>query len=409
MTAAEAAALLGVKRTTLYAYASRGRVRTVPIAGSRERRYARGDLERLRSRSDARAGHTAVAASALRWGEPVLDTAISAITSEGPIYRGVPAVELARSGARFEDAVALLWEQAPQPITAAGPGVSERKLVALLPPSARPLEVLPLAVAALGAADPTRFVGGRDAELARARTLLRRVAAALCLPGRSSAMAAVLGAPSLATAALIAGGAAPRRRSVALIDRALVLCADHELNVSTFAARVAASSGADLYACVGAALCALSGPAHGAACDRAAALVAALARPEDALREVRERAARGEVLAGFGHPLSPDGDPRAAMLIEGALELAPRARTVRSVAALRDAVLLAGGPAPTVDHGLVAVCAAVGLGTELAAGLFALARAAGWVAHIREQREAAFLLRPRARFVGDVSATSHHT
>ncbi|MDC0676049.1 helix-turn-helix domain-containing protein, partial [Nannocystis radixulma] len=114
----EAAALLGVKRETLYAYASRGLVRSEPGGAGRERRYSRDDLERLKARRDARSGHGPVAAGALRWGEPVLESALTAIEAAGPRYRGRPAVELAEATS-FEAVAELLWsgvlpEQAPR-------------------------------------------------------------------------------------------------------------------------------------------------------------------------------------------------------------------------------------------------------------------------------------------------------
>src|SRR5689334_10551346 len=112
ISGAEAAALLDVKRETLYAYASRGLIRTVPGEDARSRRYHRGDLDRLRARSRARAGHAAVAAGALRWGEPVLDTAITAITAAGPLYRGIAATELAGKMS-FETVAELLWSGPP--------------------------------------------------------------------------------------------------------------------------------------------------------------------------------------------------------------------------------------------------------------------------------------------------------
>src|SRR5690349_18461990 len=108
----EAAALLEVKRETIYAYAGRGLIRTVPGEDARSRRYHRGDLDRLRARSRARAGHAAVAAGALRWGEPVLDTAITAITTAGPMYRGTAATDLA-SKMPFEPVAELLWSTEP--------------------------------------------------------------------------------------------------------------------------------------------------------------------------------------------------------------------------------------------------------------------------------------------------------
>src|SRR5882672_11758453 len=107
--ARSAARHLGIAVRSLYAYVSRGVVRSMPGSRGRPRLYALADLERLRTRRDARAGHGAVAAGALRWGEPVLDSAITAITPRGPAYRGRLATELAASGARFENVAELLW------------------------------------------------------------------------------------------------------------------------------------------------------------------------------------------------------------------------------------------------------------------------------------------------------------
>src|SRR3954464_16089784 len=102
LSAREAAALLDVKAATLYSYVSRGLLTSVPGTHGPSRLYARADVERLRARHVARAGHGAVAAGALRFGEPVLESALTAIDANGPRYRGHSAVELARAGTSFE-------------------------------------------------------------------------------------------------------------------------------------------------------------------------------------------------------------------------------------------------------------------------------------------------------------------
>src|ERR1700761_7112554 len=104
-----AARHLGIDLRTLYAYVSRGRVHSVPAERGRKRLYALADLDRLKVGRDARAGHGAVAAGALRWGEPVLDSAITEITPRGPAYRGRLAVDLAAAGTPFEAVAELLW------------------------------------------------------------------------------------------------------------------------------------------------------------------------------------------------------------------------------------------------------------------------------------------------------------
>ena len=155
------------------------------------------------------------------------------------------------------------------------------------------------------------------------------------------------------------------RRVVAAVDEALVLSADHELNASSFTARVAASAGADLYACVAAALATMSGPRHGGECDRFEALVAEAGEPRRARAVVAARMQRGDPLHGFGHRLYPAGDPRAARLRDVARALARTApaaarATLRTIEALVDAVARAGGEPPALDAGLVAVAVAAG-------------------------------------------------
>ena len=136
LTAREAAERLGVKLPTLYSYASRGLIQSVP-GGPRSRRYRRADLDRLCARRDARAGHGPAAASALQWGEPVLDTRITSISlAHGPQYRGRFAVELAAADVPFEVVADLLWDPASPP-----PGVeldSETPMSVLSTPLAAP-------------------------------------------------------------------------------------------------------------------------------------------------------------------------------------------------------------------------------------------------------------------------------
>jgi len=107
ISAREATRLLGVKAQTLYSYVSRGWVRSTPAARGNERLYVRADVERLKARGQARAGHAAVAAGALRWGEPILSTSISTIRDVGPVYRGHAATDLVRQGASFESVAEL--------------------------------------------------------------------------------------------------------------------------------------------------------------------------------------------------------------------------------------------------------------------------------------------------------------
>jgi len=396
ISADRAARLLGVKPATLYAYVSRGFIRSrssPPGAGGR--RYARADLERHRARSLARKGHAAVASGALSFGEPVLDTRVSNITRDGPAYRGHAAVALAEADTPPERVAELLAhgtlpERTPQvPLDLA----FLYRLRRLVPRDAPPLRAMLLAMIH---AEP------RESDLVWARELVRLLAVSPALARGGQPLRAALSAPTLAGALLAALGrrADPRARRV--MQRALVLSADHELNASTFAARIAAGAGADLAHCLVAALGVLTGARHGGASHRVEAFVAGLERPEHAITRVRECLAVGKAVPGFGHPLYPDGDPRAPPLIAAAEAVRRHLPGVaRALAASREAMRLAGGEGPNLDHALVVVRAALGLPAGSASAIFAVGRAMGYVAHVFEQRASGQLLRPRARYVGE--------
>lgn len=416
LSAREAAAMLGVKLPTVYAYTSRGLIQSVPGGKGRSRRYRRRDLERLCARRDARAGHGPVAAAALRQGEPVMDSSITLISIEqGPIYRGRSAIELAKEGRSFEWVAEGLWsgdwQDRPEPEgwQPNGLGVDVDVLVRALPARVEPLPVLSFVIPLLACHDPGRFSWHPEAVLARARFLLRRSAAILAI-GREDAdprpaVEASLAAPSVAAAVGAAFSLDLTSEEIAVLDQSLVLTADHELNASTFAARVAASTGADVYGCISAALAALSGPRHGGAADRVDALLLEAGPPERVEEVVHDRQRRGEVIEGFAHPIyAPHSDPRGARLLELAAGLRGDRAEVQSVEALVDAMAQGGFGGPSIDVGLVAVSRALGLPAGSATALFALGRTVGWVAHALEQYDAGFLVRPRARYREDAAA-----
>jgi citrate synthase len=210
--------------------------------------------------------------------------------------------------------------------------------------------------------------------------------------------AEVLAAPDVATGVQRALGAPARGRR--LLESALVASADHELNVSSFAARVAASTGADLEACLIAALAAFSGPRHGAESMRVQALVSEAGRPERARSTLLARVRRGEALPGFGHRLYPAGDPRGPLLLSLAAQHVRPARALATLEALVAEAARLGLGVPNLDVGLLGVAHALRLQPWAGQVLFCIGRSAGWIAHVAEQRTSGELLRPRARYVG---------
>ena len=179
---------------------------------------------------------------------------------------------------------------------------------------------------------------------------------------------------------------------------ALVLCADHELNVSAFAARCAASASASPYDVVSAALATLKGSRHGGTTERVSSLFSETAR-RPAADVLANRLRHGESLPGFGHPLYPAGDPRAALLLRLAKASGNEKewQRVRSLARAGTHLL---HDLPNVDFGLVALARCYRLPEHAPLLLFALGRTAGWIAHAIEQYAAGDLIRPRARYVG---------
>ncbi|MGE0328324.1 MAG: citrate/2-methylcitrate synthase, partial [Polyangiaceae bacterium] len=341
LTASEAAALLGVQLPTLYAYASRGKLRSERAPGSaRTRVYPESEVRRLLRSSQARAGHAAAAEGALNWGQPVLSSSITEITEAGPCYRGVSFGELIAKHVPYEAACELLWygdsgererwsEVRLPRASALAPWLRRIRQV----PELGSLEALQLLVPWVALDDPSSHGATAEAERSRGRRLISLLAACLGPAVTSSDLSATLEPQSIASR-VVRGvlGLSGRRAEapIRLINAALIACLDHELNASTFCARVAASAGANLYASVSAGLGALSGPRHGRACDRVEALVHEVQRPSLARRVVEERARLGEQLPGFGHPLYPRGDPRGTLL----LELASRHGKGRSLSVL---------------------------------------------------------------------------
>ena len=381
LSALDAARLLGVSLPTLYSYVSRGLLASVSNGASRRKRYPQEDVLRLAARkNDAkRGGQTAVAA--MHWGLPVLETRISHILDGRLLYRGRDATALAQH-ATLEAAAGLLWDD----------GASDyfRQDAHILPPGlasapdAPPLARAMLAMAMLTPADIAHSLQSGPA-------LMRLLAAALLQTAPSALPLHLQLAQALNADA----------NQTELLRAALVLLADHELNASTFAVRCVASTGASVPAALGAGLAALSGDRHGggsAAARRMLTQALAASDARDAVGAYYMSIA--PEFAGFGHPLYPHGDPRAAYLLGILATLAhehPRLHAILAACATAEELLDAR---PNADLALAAMELAFGWPEGAGMSVFALARSAGWIAHAAEQAASAALIRPRARYIG---------
>ena len=331
LSAEEAAARLGIKRETLYAYVSRGRLRSVAVPGSRERHYRPEDIDALRAIRGAPAGALQPAGEA---GMPTIDSAISLIEDGRLYYRGHDAIRLSDT-ATLEDIALLLWGEFPD-VEPRRPLPRDRIAT---PSGLAIIERCQLRLAAMAAAaDPAAGDQTRGSIARAGHGILRELVA--CVTGRPSS-AMPVHRQLAAHWGLDAAGSD-------LLRRCLVLIADHELNASTFVARCVAGAGAGPCAVVSAALGALS---------------------------------------GIGHPLYPDGDPRAVAILYAASALAPQARRLVN-------------RRPNVDFALAAAAVLLGLPPGAALSLFVVGRTVGWIAHAIEQYESGVLIRPRARYIG---------
>lgn len=351
LPATEVRRRLGVSAQTLYAYVSRGHIRAFQDpSDARKSLYLKEDVETWAARKARGRSRRKVAQSALNWGEPSLVSAITEIRDGRYFYRGRDAVELSRYHA-LEDVTALLLDRDLSPAD----------------PDRLPIQMSP---------DP-----------------LQRMLMGLTRKLTDTAPGALDMIQCLVQAAMrrrsdgpvhlqIAAGWGLSDAEADLLRRVLVLCADHELNASAFACRVAASTGAGLPACLIAGLSTLSGPRHGGMVTRAIDWMAAAVNGGD-LPDAGQKPP-----PGFGHPLYPAGDPRTAEILR-VLPLRPDWQAVVDALAQRNI-------RPSLDLGLAHVVTTLGLPREAGLVLFAVGRSAGWMAHAEEQRASGQLIRPRA-------------
>jgi citrate synthase len=393
LNAAEAARALGISKATLYCYVSRGMIRSEPVAGQpRVRIYANEDVARLLERKDLRRNPSKAAERGLHWGSPVLESALSLIRDGRLYYRGVDAVELAQR-ASVEEVAALLWT---------GDRVHVRNLFGKLQASSGidltglfekgqnlgPVERCQLVLPRAASQD----AGAHDLRpMAVARTgvrILRLLASAIC------------GAPATRTVdAELANAWSCRAAAIPSLRAALILSADHELNVSAFTARCVASSRATPYQVVMGALAAFRGRRHGGATQAAGDLFHEARGKRDLRALLAKWLQTYDAIPGFGHPLYPDGDPRAAVLLSLARANA-KGNALARADRLIEAVQEMTGDHPNLDFGLAVLACSFDLPKESAVAMFALGRTIGWIAHAIEQYANQELIRPRARYIG---------
>ncbi|WP_407792361.1 citrate synthase [Pigmentiphaga litoralis] len=398
ISAKQACTMLGVKLATLYTYVSRGRLHPVARAATRANLYRRDEVEELLARGPARGP----AGSASGASSPVIRSSITVITPEGPRYRGHLAADIVRYPGAFENVAELLWsgvlpgsrhvwpaEPADVDIQAIIDAMCVQRM-----PQLRMMRVFSIAATAMGGGTLGEEL--RSGSITRySRQMLFAFAGCFGLLGPGRRYWAIQGEQPLAEHVLQALGMATTPKLVDAVNAVLILGADHDLSSATFAARIAASAGSGLHACVVAALATHVGSTLAGGCDLSEQLIRSFDTPRHIQARVEQAERNGERLPGFTIAQYPKGDPRACQLIEIAYQLGTPSREAEMAFRFIECATAQLGLRPNIEMGLAALCLAAGLPECTASGLWGMGRTAGWIAHVLEQRLAGSQLRPR--------------
>jgi len=400
ITRDEALKILGIKKESLYTYASRGLIKKTKDPVKNTSLYLKTDVEKMKTRAGIRQGVQRVAPM-LRYGEPVVQSWICDITSEGPRYRGHLATSLAREGRSFEFVVDLIWGGIPRtkdmPWNTREVSLPQHihQVISLYDPQISPLNTF----AAIALKLRTLNLTDDNDENMNSRSI------GINLIQAFSGLAGYFGSKheyeatvdqEFISKRLIRGFELAEHSKANIIEQAinssLILCADHELSAPTFTARITASTGVDLFACIVSALMAQSGPMQvGGASDLEDLLENIINSPSGLVDTYFE-------IPCFDHPLY-DQDPRAIEIMKYVELIASDNYTATFLLEFVSTIQHKSGRYPNIFGALVILAMSLGLKKGAAAFLHTLGRSAGWVAHTVEQRLTGTMLRPRAHYM----------
>jgi citrate synthase len=270
-----------------------------------------------------------------------------------------------------------------------------------------PMSMLRTSVSAASAYDPDGWDNSAEANARKALRLIAKTPTLLAMYHRMrTGQEIVQPHPKLPHAAnflYMLQGIEPSQEDADVLDTTFVLYADHTMNASTFTARIVASTLADMFSAITAAIAALKGPLHGGANEEAMKMLEEVGTPQRAEAYVRERLERKAKVMGFGHAVYRTMDPRAAILKRLSEETGQRhgdTRWYEISEAIERTVAQQKGLHPNVDFYAASVYHSLGIPTDLMTPIFAIARMAGWTAHVREQYADNKVIRPDSEYVG---------
>ncbi len=404
LTAQEAATELGISLDTLYAYVSRGLIRSEASDGQkRSRWYPLEDVQRLKKHKGEYRHPDKVAAGAMQAGTPVMESAITMITDDRFYYRGHDALRLATTHS-VEQVASLIWT---------GDFSAEQSLFSRTPPESMlaryhkicpylagltPLEAFQVCLPVV-ALDDIAAYDLRAEAVAQTGARILQLLAVVAADGQH---------PMHGIAQTVQRGwVAHDERATGLLTAALILCADQELNVTTFTARCVASAGSTPYAVVCSGLSALQGIKHAGQTERIEAFLRETDTPGNVRSSMTSLLKRGEpipgfgeVVPGFGSVFYPVGDPRGKLMLELTAQVYPHSPAVLLAQRITEETNDLLGERPTIFFGLVTLARVLNLPPGGAIALFALGRTIGWIGHCIEQYQANQVIRPRARYIG---------
>lgn len=385
VTSIEAEALLGVKRESLYSYVSRNKINAIiDPKNKRKRLYSYDDIVKLVEKKKS-LGAEKIAQNSLMWGEPVLESAITFINNSKLYYRGYPITMLVKQHSYVEVA-SLIWtgdfETAKNYFTEIVPTLHhinyslsdvQEYLLQLEKRDRDTVSFFP------------HIELGAKILVSIVQDITQNFQKNIPIPAK------------------LAGFFCPNKKhATELLETALIVIADHELNTSSFTARTVASTGANLFQVLVAGLSAMSGYKHGGAILRIEQMVKELKENMTFERDLRKREEYSESIVGFGHKLYPEGDPRAKILLDKIAKYYGDTKEYNIFKSIMVSCMERTKQKPTIDFALLTLASVLEVNSDFAQFLFGYGRIVGWIGQVLEEYQENRLIRPRAKYTGNM-------